>query len=88
MGSSVLQENPIPSESKVRFQLGHDVDKGRHCAQSAHHDGIDPFAVLVLGLLSGQVEVDGVEAAGGEGEDELEEAKNPVEDEEMERSAP
>ena len=88
MGRKALQENPIPSESIVRFQLGHDVDKGCDCAQSAHHDGIDPFAVLIFGLLSGQVEVDGVEAADGEGEDELEEAKNPVEDEEMQRGAP
>ena len=75
------KQDGIPATSVPELELGYHVDEGSDGGESGDGDGVGPFGVGVFGFFVGFVEVLGVEADDCEGEDELEEAEDEVEDE-------
>ena len=70
------KQHPVPAERPVGFEERQAVDEDRESGQPAHHFGEDPFAVGVFAGCVGGVQVHAVQAADGQGEDELEEAED------------
>ena len=83
-GPEYEQDN-IPPESHITLNPRHHVYHRRHCAQTGNDYGVDPFPIGVGVDFACGVEVSAIEAADGEGEDELGEAQDVVEDKEGER---
>ena len=74
------EQEPVPAEAPVALDEWDAVDDYRDGGESADDFGVDPFGVAVGTFLVRVVEVDGVEAADCEGEDELEEAQNQADE--------
>lgn len=68
------EEHPVPAEGPVGLEEGQAVDEDGEGAEAADDFSVDPFAVGVAAFFVRRVQVDGVQAADGYGEDELEEA--------------
>ena len=73
-----IQKYDIPSKRKPAFDLRQCVYQSSDRAQRAYCDSIGPFRIRVFVFLVCLIEISGIEANDGNGEDELEKANGEV----------
>lgn len=75
-----LQQYPIPRPSPIALEERYSIYQHRDSAKPRDDLGEDPFAIGVLALLIGAVEIDAVEARNSDREGELKESQNKADE--------